>query len=98
MWNDQTWEQRELGSLSQNLIKRPLDSLKVDEWPPPIMKLADAQHHDKLLAIFFMDNSLDFNPTHIMKLHAILEKLHNMIVVDLKCQHQRTIESFFKCT
>ena len=72
MWNDvQTWELRELGSISQNLIKRPLDSLDVDESPPPIVKLANAQHHAQLLTTFFMDNPLDFTPTDAMKMHAI---------------------------
>ena len=52
---------------------RPLDSLDVDERPPPTIKLADAQHHAQLLATFFMDHSLDFTPTNVMKLHAILE-------------------------
>ena len=59
----QRWELRELGSLSQNLIKRPLDSSKVDEGPPLIVKLGDAQHHAQLLTTFFMDNPLDFTPT-----------------------------------
>ena len=36
-----------------------LDSLDVDERPPRIMKLIDAQHHAPLLGTLFMDNPLD---------------------------------------
>ena len=56
-----TWRLSELGSLSQNLIKRPnsfclfhnnfdlnkkpLGSLDVDNRPPPIVKWEDVHHH-----------------------------------------------------
>ena len=43
---------------SSNLNAESLHSLDVDERPPPIVKLVDAQHHAKLLATFFMDNPL----------------------------------------
>ena len=51
-----------------------------------------------LLATFFMDNSLDFTPAYLMKLQGILEKLNKIFVANLKWQHQRTIDSFFKST
>ena len=51
------------------------------------MKLVDAQHHAQLLATFVMDNPLDFTSTNVMKLHAILEKLHKIIVVDTCDNH-----------
>ena len=41
-------------------MQEPLDSLDVDERPPPVVKGADAQHHAYLLATFLMDNSLEF--------------------------------------
>ena len=41
---------------SLDLNAKPLNYLDVDERPPPIVKLVDAQHHDQLLATFFMDN------------------------------------------
>ena len=34
---------------SSNLTAKPLHTLDVDERPPPIVKLADAQHHSQLL-------------------------------------------------
>jgi hypothetical protein len=54
--------------LSFDLNAKPLDSLDIDERPPPIVKLTNAQHLVQLLAIFFMDNPLDFTPTYVMKL------------------------------
>ena len=75
-----------------------MDSLDVDENPPLIMKLVDAQHHAQLLAITSMPNQLDFTPTNVMKLHAILQKPHKIFVVDLKCQYRQLIDSFFKST
>ena len=49
-------------------IVNPLD---VDETPLPIVKLMDAQQHAQILAIFFMNNSLDFTPADLMKLQGI---------------------------
>ena len=46
--------------------------------PPPIMKVAYAQHHTQLLATFFMDNPLEFSTANVKKLQAILEKLNNI--------------------
>ena len=83
---------------SFDLNAKPLDSLDVDERPPPIVKLADAQHHAQLLATFFMDNPLEFTPANVMKLQAISEKLNKIYVANLKWQHQWTIDSFFKST
>jgi hypothetical protein len=45
-----------------------VNPLDVDERPPPIVKLTDAQQHAQLLDTFFMDNSLDFIPVDLMKL------------------------------
>ena len=45
-----------------------------------------------------MDNSLEFTPTYIKKLHAKLEKLNEIFVANLKWQQQETIGSFFKST
>jgi hypothetical protein len=61
--------------------ENPLD---VDERPPPIVKLTDAQQYAQLLATFFMDNSLDFIPAYMMKLQGILEKLNKIYVANLK--------------
>ena len=61
-----------------------LDSLNVKERPSLIVKLADDQHHAQLLATLCMDNSLEFPPTNVMELHAILEKLNKIYVIDLK--------------
>jgi hypothetical protein len=38
---------------SFDLNAKPLNYLDVDERPPPIVKLIDAQHHAQLLATFF---------------------------------------------
>jgi hypothetical protein len=62
--------------------------LDVDERPPPIVKLMDAQQYAQLLATFFMDNSLDFNPAYMMKLQGILEKLNKIYVANLKWQQK----------
>ena len=51
-----------------DLNAKPLDSLDVDERPPPIVKLANAQHHAQLFAKFFMDNPLELTLAHAMKL------------------------------
>ena len=69
--------------------------LKVD-WPPPIVKVEDAQHHVQLLATFsFINNPLDFPQAYIMKLQVISENLDKTFVANLKWQHQRTIDFFF---
>jgi hypothetical protein len=83
---------------SLDLTAETINPLDVDERPPPIVKLTDAQQHAQLLATFFMDNSLDFTPADLMKLQGILEKLNKIYVANLKWQHQRTIDSFFKST
>ena len=57
---------------SLDLNAKPLDSLDVDERPPHIVKLANAQHHVQLLATSLMDNPLEFTPLDVMKLHAII--------------------------
>ena len=57
---------------SFDLNAEPLDSLAVDERPPPSVKLANAQHHAQLFATFlFMDNPLEFTIIEVIKLHAI---------------------------
>ena len=60
-----------MGTNSKEMLGPALDSLDVDERPPPIMKLVDTQHHAHLLATFIMDDSLEFTPTYAMKLQAI---------------------------
>ena len=55
---------------SFDLNAKPLDSLDVNEKPPPIVKLADAQHLAQMLATFVMDNPFEFTPTNIMKLQT----------------------------
>jgi hypothetical protein len=80
------------------LTAETVNPLDIDERPPPIMKLTDAQQHAQLLATFFMDNSLDFTPIDPMKLQGMLEKLNKIFVANLKWQHQRTVDSFFKFT
>ena len=75
------WD-KEYNHLVLTLLQSPQFSLDVDERPPPIVKLADAQHHAQLLAtFFFMDNPLEFTPTNVMKLHAISEILLNKIYI-----------------
>jgi hypothetical protein len=85
-----------LGTL--DLTAETVNPLDVDERPQSIVKLMDAQQYGQLLATFFMDNSLDFTPTYLMKLQGILKKLNKIFVANLKWQHQRTIYSFFKFT
>ena len=64
-----------------------------------MLKLAIAQHHAQLLAMFVMDNPLiEFTHANKMKLHAISKKLNKSFVTDLKWQHQWIINSFFKST
>jgi NADH/NAD ratio-sensing transcriptional regulator Rex len=87
---------------SLDLTIETVNPLDVDERPPPIVKLTDAQQHAQqhaqLLVTFFMDHSLDFTPAYLMKLQGILEKLNKIYVANLKWQHQRNIDSFFKST
>jgi hypothetical protein len=71
-------------SPSFDLNAKPLDSLDIDERPPPIVKLATAQHHAHLLIAFFMDNPLKFTLANIMKQQAISEKLNKLYVANLK--------------
>ena len=78
-----------------DLTAKTVNPLDVDERPPPIVKLTDAQQHAQLLATFFYGQ---FTPADLMKLHGILEKLNKIYVANLKWQHQRTIDSFFKST
>ena len=58
-----------------------LDSLNVDERPPPIVKLTNAQHHAQLLARVPMDNPSESTPTYAMKLHAISKKLNEIYML-----------------
>ena len=46
----------------------------------------------------FYGDLLEFTHVDVVKLHAILEKLNNIFVVDLKWQHQWTFDSFSKST
>lgn len=73
---------------SFDLIVGPLNSLDVDESPSHVVKLADAQHHVQLLGTFLMDNPLEFTPTNVMKLRAIMKKLNNISIANLKWQHR----------
>ena len=73
---------------SFDLNVEPLNSLDVDESPMHVVQLADAQHHVSLLGTFLMDNPLEFTPTNVLKLRAILKKLNNISITSLKWQHQ----------
>ena len=53
---------------SFDLDAKPLNSLDVHEKPPPIVKLANAQHPAQLSTTFFMDNPLGFILAYVMKL------------------------------
>ena len=68
---------------SLDLTVGTVNPLDVDERPPPIVKLTDAQQHAQLLASFFMDNSLDFTPAVLMKSQGILEKLNKIYVANM---------------
>ena len=81
-----------------DLTAETVNPLDVDERPPSIVKLTDAQQRAQLLATFFINNSLDFTPIDLMKLQGMLEKLNKIYVANLKWQHQRTNDSFFKST
>jgi hypothetical protein len=83
---------------SLDLTAETVNPVDVDERPPPILKLTDAQQHAQLLATYSMENSLDFTPADLIKLQGILEKLNKIYVANLKWQHQWTIDSFFKST
>jgi hypothetical protein len=50
--------------------------------PPPIVKMADAQHHAQLLVALFMDNPVEFNHVNVMKQRAIVAKLNKFFDVD----------------
>ena len=69
------------------LIKRLLDSLDVDERPPPIVKLVDRSTSCSIVRYIGYGQPVRFTPTNVMKLHAILEKLHKIIVVDTCDNH-----------
>ncbi len=56
---------------SFDLNAKLLDFLDVDERPPPIVKLAYAQHYACFLAILLMDEPFEFTRACIMKLQAI---------------------------
>ena len=53
---------------SFDLAAKPLDFLDMHVKPPPIVKLANAQHHAQLSTTFFMDNPLGFIFAYVMKL------------------------------
>ena len=55
---------------SLELTVETVNRLDVDERPPPIVNLTDAQRHAQLIATILMDNSLDFTPAYLMKLQA----------------------------
>ena len=56
--------------LGLDLNPKLLDSFDFDERPPRVVKLANAQHHARLLATSSIDNPLEFTPIDVMKLHA----------------------------
>ena len=73
--------------ITYDLNAKCLVSLDVDDRPPPIMKLAHAQHHTQLLATFFMDNPFKLIIANVMKLHAISETLTDIYIC---CYYEMT--------
>ena len=65
-------------------MQEPLDSLDVDERPPPVVKGADAQHHAYLLATFLMDNSLEFTLGRSMRCGPMVSNVQSTMVVGLR--------------
>ena len=49
----------------------PLDTLDIDERPPPIVKLADVQPRAQLLATTFYGQPIIITLAYMMKLQAI---------------------------
>jgi hypothetical protein len=63
---------------------------------PPIVKLSDAKHHESLLFIFLLDNSLYFGVNEIISSHKLVGNLDKMTVANLGRQHQRSLDSYIK--
>ena len=73
---------------SFDLNAKPLDSLDVDETFTYCETSKCSTSCSNLNYIFvFMDNLVDVTFGNALKLHAWLEKLNKIYVVDLKCQH-----------
>ena len=83
-------------SPSFDLNAKPLDSFIVDERPPSIFGIGICSTSWYIVSYIFMDNSIEFTPIYVMKLHAISEELNKIFVANLKWQHQWTIDFFFK--
>ena len=64
-----------------------LDSIDVDDFAPPTVKLGDVKRHESLLFSFRLENSLYFDVNGIISLQKLIRNLDKMIVANLGRQH-----------
>ena len=72
-----------------------LDLGDVDDHPPPIVLLSDAQHCAQMLSYFIMDNSTNFDIHAITEYEKLLEMVMKMTIANRGRQQQRTLDTFF---
>ena len=72
-----------------------LDLGDVDDHPPPIVSLCDAQHYAQMLSYFIMDNSTNFIVHAITEHEELLETVRKMTIANRGKQQQRSLDTFF---
>ena len=72
------------------------NSIDVDDVAPPTIKLSDAKRHASLLSSFLLDNSLYFGVNEIITFQKLVGTLDKTAIANLRRQHQRSLDSYFK--
>jgi hypothetical protein len=75
-----------------------LHSVDVDDVAPPTIKLSDTKRHASLLSNLLLHNSLHFGVNEIISFQKLVENLNKMTIASLGRQHQRSLNSYFKCS
>ena len=73
-----------------------LDSVGVDDVPPPTLKVSDAKRHELLLSSFLSENSLYFGVNEMISFQKLVGNSYKMTVSNLGRQHHRSLDSYFK--
>jgi hypothetical protein len=73
-----------------------LHPINVDDVAPPIGKLSDVKRHASLLSRFFLDTFLHFGVNEVINFQKLVENLDKMTVANLRRQHHKSLNSYFK--
>ena len=71
-----------------------IDLNNVNDQPPPIMRLSNAQHHAQMLSHFHHKKLINFYIDDVIEFEKILERLKKIIISNCFRYGQRTLGSF----